>query len=217
MNSQSNDSFEFDEKSQSAINGDALAREKAVAELTKRRSYIVGIATAGMFVALMIISAFINIPIGTIKITMQFLVANICALMLGKKWGTISLVLYLVLGLIGLPIFSAGGGPAYIFQPSFGYLIGFAIGGFFAAWFREKTGKTTFKVYMLASLINMLIMDVFGTVYGAIIMYGYMHSEMGVWAFFVAFLIPFIPIDLVKCIVGSILCNKLVPKVKKLF
>ena len=62
-----------------------------------------------------------------------------CALLLGRKWGTISLVLYLALGLVGLPIFSSGGGPAYVLQPSFGYIIGFAIGGFFAAWYREKT------------------------------------------------------------------------------
>ncbi|MDE6189107.1 MAG: biotin transporter BioY [Clostridia bacterium] len=210
--------FQYDENAKTSESGvDLDPREKAVAALTKRRSYIVGVATSGMFIALMIISAYINIPIGPISITMQFLVANICSLMLGKKWGTISLVLYLALGLLGLPIFSAGGGFSYVLKPSFGFIIGFAIGGFFGAWFREKTGKTTFKVYMLASLINLIIVDIFGTIYGAAIMYGYSHSEMGVWAFFMAFLIPFIPVDLVKCIVGSIICNKLVPKVKRLF
>ena len=198
-----------DEKTQ--LNAQTSLREKAVNQHNKRRRYILGIATSGIFIAFMIVSAFINIPIGTIKITMQFLVANVCALLLGKKWGTISLALYLVLGLIGLPIFSAGGGPAYVLQPSFGYIIGFAIGGFFAAWFREKTKKHTFKVYMLSSLINMAIMDIFGTIYGAVIMYGYMHSEMGVWAFFWAFLVPFIPIDIVKCVVGSLICMKLGP------
>ncbi|MDE5616376.1 MAG: biotin transporter BioY [Clostridia bacterium] len=190
-------------------------REQAVAVHSKRRKYILGIATSGIFIAFMIISAFISIPIGTIKITMQFLVANVCALLLGKKWGTISLVLYLALGLIGLPIFSSGGGPAYVLQPSFGYIIGFAIGGFFAAWYREKRGKYTFSTYMIASLINLVIMDIFGTVYGAVIMYGYMHSSMGVWAFFVAFLLPFIPIDIAKSVVGSLICTKLGPMYDK--
>lgn len=205
-----------DEKNNDTVGESGLSRQDAVAALEKRRKNVVGIATSGMFIALMIISAFINIPIGTIKITMQFLVANVCTLTLGKKWGTISLTLYLALGLMGLPIFSSGGGPSYIFQPSFGYIIGFTIGGFFAAWFREKVGKTTFKTYLAASLINMIIMDVFGTVYGAAIMYGYMHSEMGVWAFFVAFLLPFIPIDIAKCAVGSAICSKLSPKIKAL-
>ncbi|MDE5990787.1 MAG: biotin transporter BioY [Clostridia bacterium] len=189
--------------------------DKAIALHDKRRRYIMGIATSGIFIAFMVVSAFINIPIGTIKITMQFLVANVCALLLGKKWGTVSLVLYLALGLMGLPIFSSGGGPAYVLQPSFGYIIGFAIGGFFAAWYREKVGKHTFKTYMIASLINMLIMDVFGTVYGAVIMYGYMHSTMGVWAFFWAFLVPFIPIDIIKCIVGSLICAKIGPMAER--
>ncbi|MBD5100805.1 MAG: biotin transporter BioY [Clostridiales bacterium] len=184
-------------------------REQAVAVHNKRRSYILGIATSGIFIAFLIISAFINIPIGTIKITMQFLVANVCALMLGKKWGTISLVLYIVLGLIGLPIFSSGGGPAYVLQPSFGYMIGFTIGGFVAAWYREKRGKRNFSTYMIASIINMLIMDVIGTVYGAGIMYGYMHSTMGAWAFFWAFLVPFIPIDIIKCVISSMICSKI--------
>ena len=198
-------------ESNGMLNEQGDLREKAIALHNKRRRYILGIATSGIFIAFMIISAFINIPIGTIKITMQFLVANVCALLLGKKWGTISLTLYLALGLMGLPIFSAGGGPAYVLQPSFGYIIGFAIGGFFAAWYREKTGKHTFKIYMIASLINMAIMDVFGTIYGAVIIYGYVHSSMGAWAFFWAFLVPFIPIDIVKCIVGSLICTKLGP------
>lgn len=186
-------------------------RERAIAAHSKRRKYILGIATSGIFIAFMVISAFINIPIGAIKITMQFLVANMCALLLGRKWGTISLVLYLALGLVGLPIFSSGGGPAYVLQPSFGYVIGFAIGGFFAAWYREKRGKYTFATYMTASMINLVIMDIFGTVYGAVIMYGYMHSSMGVWAFFMAFLVPFIPIDIAKSVIGSLICAKLGP------
>ena len=196
------------EENKEQVENDDL-REKAVALQNKRRSYILGIATSGIFIAFLIISAFINIPIGTIKITMQFLVANICALLLGKKWGTISLILYIVLGLLGLPIFSSGGGPAYVLQPSFGYMIGFVIGGFFAAWYREKRGKRNFSTYMVASIINMLIMDIIGTIYGAGIMYGYLHSEMGAWAFFWAFLVPFIPIDIVKCVVGSLICSKL--------
>ena len=202
-----------EEQRQEQVEQDEL-REKAVALHNKRRRYILGIATSGIFIAFLIISAFINIPIGTIKITMQFLVANICALLLGKKWGTISLVLYMVLGLIGLPIFSSGGGPAYVLQPSFGYMIGFTIGGFVAAWYREKRGKRNFSTFLVASIINMLFMDIIGTVYGAGIMYGYLHSELGVWAFFWAFLVPFIPIDIIKCVISSMVCSKI--KIKEI-
>ena len=175
----------------------------------KRRKYIFGISTSGLFIALMIVSAFISIPIGPIKITLQFMVTNICCLLLGKKWGGISVLLYLLLGLFGLPIFSSGGGFAYVLQPSFGFLIGMAIGGFVAAWFREKLGKTNFVAFFLASLIDMVIMDIIGVAYGAGIMYGYMNSTMDVWKFLMVMLIPFIPIDIAKCAISAVVCSKL--------
>ena len=188
--------------------------QKAREIIEKRRKYTIGIATSGLFIALMIISAFISIPIGPIKITLQFMVTNICCLLLGKKWGGISVFLYLLLGLFGLPIFSNGGGFAYVLQPSFGFLLGFAVGGFFAAWFREKLGKTNFKAFLIASLIDMVIMDIIGVAYGAGIMYGYMHSSMGVWKFLMAMLIPFIPVDIAKCVISSLVCPKLYKYVK---
>lgn len=174
-----------------------------------RRKYILGIASSGVFIALMIISAFISIPIGPIKITLQFMVTNICCLLLGKKWGSISVFLYLLLGLFGLPIFSDGGGFAYVLKPSFGFLIGFAVGGFFAAWFREKVGKTGFSTYFLASLIDMVIMDVIGVAYGAGIMYRYMRLTTAAWDFLMMLLIPFIPIDIAKCVICALACPKL--------
>ncbi|MDE6211610.1 MAG: biotin transporter BioY [Clostridia bacterium] len=187
----------------------ALDVKKAREDHEKRRNYILGIATSGLFIALMIISAFISIPIGPIKITLQFLVTNICCLLLGKKWGTISVLLYLLLGLFGLPIFSDGGGFAYVLKPSFGFLIGMLVGGFFAAWFREKVGKNNFLTYLWASLIDLLILDIIGVAYGAGIMYGYMHLSTAVWDFLMMMLIPFIPIDIAKCVICSLICPRL--------
>ena len=200
-----------DGKSNEEVSKDVapLDEKKARENFDRRRRYILGIASSGVFIALMIISAFISIPIGPIKITLQFMITNICCLLLGRKWGAISVFLYLLLGLLGLPIFSNGGGFGYVLQPSFGFLIGFAIGGFFAAWFRDKVGKSNFLTYFFASLIDMAIMDVIGVAYGAGIMYGYMHSTMGVWKFLMAMLIPFIPIDIIKCVICSLICPKL--------
>lgn len=178
-------------------------------EHQKRRNYVVGIATSGIFVALMVISALISIPIGPIKITLQFIVTNLCFLLLGKKWGGISMLLYLTLGLFGLPIFSDGGGFGYVLKPSFGFLIGFLVGGFIAAWIREKIDKRNFLTYFFVSLIDMAIMHVIGVAYGAGIMYGYMNSTISLWSFFMAMLIPFIPIDIAKCVLSAALCPKL--------
>ncbi len=206
---QNDQSIKDVEKNPHIDSGVVLDVKKAREDHDKRRKYILGIATSGLFIALMIISAFISIPIGTIKITLQFLITNICCLILGKKWGTISVLLYLLLGLFGLPIFSDGGGFAYVLKPSFGFLIGMLVGGFFAAWFREKVGKNNFLTYLWASLIDLLILDIIGVAYGAGIIYGYMHLSTAVWDFLMIMLIPFIPIDIAKCVICALICPRL--------
>ncbi|MFQ7171426.1 MAG: biotin transporter BioY [Thomasclavelia ramosa] len=47
----------------------------------------------------------------------------LAGILLGSKLGALAVLLYVVIGLLGLPIFAAGGGLAYIVRPSFGYLI----------------------------------------------------------------------------------------------
>ena len=79
-----------------------------------------------MFVALIAVGAFIKIPVPVVPFTLQFLFTMLAGLLLGPVNGALAVVVYIVLGLIGLPIFTQGGGPGYIFQPSFGYIIGFA-------------------------------------------------------------------------------------------
>ena len=83
---QNDQSIKDVEKNPHIDGGVVIDVKKAREDHDKHRKYILGIATSGLFIALMIISAFISIPIGTIKITLQFLITNICCLILGKKW-----------------------------------------------------------------------------------------------------------------------------------
>ena len=83
-----------------------------------------------MFVALIAVGAFIKIPVPVVPFTLQFLFTMLAGLLLGPVNGALAVVVYIVLGLIGLPIFTQGGGPGYIFQPSFGYIIGFAVAAY---------------------------------------------------------------------------------------
>ena len=53
----------------------------------------------------------------------------LAGLLLGSRLGALSVSLYTVLGLAGVPVFTGGGGLWYIFQPTFGYILGFIIGG----------------------------------------------------------------------------------------
>ena len=79
---------------------------------------------AALFAALTAIGAFLQIPTGPVPITLQFLFTALAGLLLGWKWGAISQLLYVGIGLLGLPVFTQGGGIGYVLQPSFGFLLG---------------------------------------------------------------------------------------------
>ena len=102
------------------------------------------LALIALFTALTAAGAFIRIPIPMVPFTLQFLFTTLAGLLLGAKRGALSVLCYLILGLIGLPIFSDGGGIFYVLQPTFGYLIGFLAGAFITGWIAHKTDARSF-------------------------------------------------------------------------
>ena len=63
-----------------------------------------------LFAALTAVGAFLRIPMGYSSVTLQYLFTAMAGLLLGRKWGALSQLLYVLLGLVGLPIFTMGGG-----------------------------------------------------------------------------------------------------------
>ena len=80
---------------------------------------------AALFAALTAVGAFIRFPLGTMSVTLQFMFTAMAGVLLGAKWGAVSQTVYVVLGLVGLPVFTMGGGIGYVMQPSFGFLLHF--------------------------------------------------------------------------------------------
>ena len=78
----------------------------------------------GLTVALLAASAFVRIPMYPMPLTMQIFVVFLLPIVFGPKISFYGVGIYIALGLAGLPIFSTGGGIAYILMPSFGFLIG---------------------------------------------------------------------------------------------
>ncbi len=85
-----------------------------------------------LFTALTVVGAQLRVPLPLVPLSMQDFFVVLSGLVLGPKYGALSQILYLVLGLAGLPIFTKGGGPAYVLQPTFGYLLGFPLASFIA-------------------------------------------------------------------------------------
>ena len=135
---------------------------------TKKLS-TVSMVLCGMFAALVAIGAFIQIPVPYMDyFTLQFFFVLLAGLILGADKGAISVGCYVLLGLVGVPIFAAGGGIGYIFRPSFGYLVGFIVSAYVTGKVCEKL-KASYKNYLLACLAGFVVTYAIGIVYKFII------------------------------------------------
>ncbi|MCR4956727.1 MAG: biotin transporter BioY [Lachnospiraceae bacterium] len=170
---------------------------------------------AAMFVALMIVGARIGVPLPGISedyFTLQFLVALMAGLLLGSKLGAISMGAYLALGLIGVPVFAAGGGLAYVVRASFGYLVGFAATAFAVGFIVEKTKTNSIKGYWLACVCGLIVCYGIGLPYEYVITkYFAGNSNVAMLAIFLdCFPIDF-PGDCILTVIGAALAYRLRP------
>ena len=95
---------------------------------------------ASLFASLCAICAWIAIPIPPVTLTLQTLALLLCLGTLGGRWGTVSIGLYLLLGLVGLPVFAGfRGGAAALLDATGGFLWGFLAAGL-VYWLLERLG-----------------------------------------------------------------------------
>lgn len=136
---------------------------------TKRLVYI------AVFTALIIVGGLVSIPIPftQIQLSFQTLFVIMAGLMLGARDGALAVLIYLAMGLLGLPVFTSGGGVAYVLMPSFGYLIGFPIGALVAGRLSAR-GKAPTRARAFASaLVGMIPVYLIGMAYQTLILYYY--------------------------------------------
>jgi septal ring factor EnvC (AmiA/AmiB activator) len=94
---------------------------------------------AALFAALTGLSGFVRIPIAAVPVTLQTLFVYLSGMVLGRRYGMISQLLFLAVGLLGLPVFTAGSGPAAVLMPTFGYLAAFPAAAWLAGRLTERT------------------------------------------------------------------------------
>ncbi len=158
-----------------------------------------------LFAALTAVGAFIKIPIPYVPFTLQTLMVMFAGLLLGGRRGALSQVLYVILGLMGLPIFAQGGGPAYILQPSFGFLIGFIAGAFAIGKVLDRSTSLALSRTIFALVLGQVIIYLFGLSYLYFNLNFILQKPISLTSvFFIGFLI-FIPGDVVKTIIAALL------------
>ncbi len=167
-------------------------------EKTKKLS-IKTIAIIGVFTALTCVLAPLSIPIGEVPISLTNLVIYFSLYVLGTKKGALSYLVYLLIGLVGVPVFSGfTAGPAKLFGPTGGYLIGFIPLAIVAGLFIDKSQRK-FVLSMAGMILGTIICYAFGTAWLAYV------SHIGFKAALLAGVVPFVAFDLIKMILAALL------------
>ncbi|APF21311.1 biotin transporter BioY [Clostridium butyricum] len=174
------------------------------------KSRVMIMVRCALFTSLIAIGAFIQIPVPFMDyFTLQFLFVLLSGMILGPKKGALSVSVYVLIGLIGVPIFAAGGGIQYIFRPSFGYLLGFIAASFVTGYIAEKNNAQTFSKYLLAAFGGFITTYGIGILYKFLILNFYMGTPTSLYFIIVSCFPLDIPGDILLCLSASFIMPKL--------
>ena len=167
-----------------------------------------------MFTALITVGAYIKIPVPVCPFTLQFLFTTLSGIILGAKNGTIAVSVYVLLGLAGLPVFTGGGGIGYVFQPTFGYLIGFIAGSFVTGTIVHK-GDLSILRLLAGSFAGLMTVYALGMAYYWAVCRFYIGEPIGIWPLILYCFILAVPGDICLCILSAVLGKRLIPAIKR--
>lgn len=166
-----------------------------------------------LIIALLCISAFIRIPFPLVPLSLQTMIVLLSGLVFGPKKAALSVAVYILMGLFGLPVFTSGGGFAYVFKPTFGYLLGMIPAAYAAG--AIASGSRNFTRNLLACAAGTLLIYLIGVPY----FYAIANHVMGLNKTFASvlysgFLIT-LPGDILKAVAASFAALKIPSQTKK--
>ena len=167
-----------------------------------------------LFTALTAIGAFLSIPLGDIYITLQSMFTILAGLLLGPKLGSLSQLVYVLLGLSGVRIFAGfSGGPQAILKPSFGFLIGFIFAAFIVGKIVHNGEIIYFRRIFLATLAGTFVIYLFGLPFMYIILNNVMGKAISFPATIKTGCLIFLPGDLLKATLSTLVATKVLRRV----
>ena len=169
-------------------------------------------AECAIFIVLMVVSTYIQIPFPLVPLTFQTVTAVLCGLLLGWKKGVISTSIYCFMGLVGLPVFSAGGGIYYIFKPSFGYILGFILSAAVGGLIVNKKEAST-RRYIAAGIFAFLADYAIGIPYCMVL--ARLMNMQNLTSLFITGNLIYMPKDLVLSILAALLAKTISPAIRK--
>lgn len=172
----------------------------------KKKFKTLDLAYMGLGAALITVCSWISIPL-TVPITLQTMGVCLVASLFGAKRGTVSTIIYIVLGAIGVPVFSGfKGGIVALSGPTGGYIIGFIFTAIIVGLVADKTNKIWALV--LSMICGILVCYTFGTAWFAIV-YAKANGAQPLMTILGWCVFPFLLPDAIKIVIASILTNRL--------
>ncbi len=164
---------------------------------------------SSFFTALIALGAFIRIPLGITVFSLQFSFVLLAGILLGARAASLSCLLYLIIGLVGFPVFAQGGGLGYILKPSFGYLLAFIPAAYIAGFTREKFGSEAKIKLIMGCILAMILTYLIGSFYTYALLKYILHNPIPYWSC-LASLFPLALLkDIFSCILVSLLATRL--------
>ncbi|AIE60037.1 BioY protein [Bacillus methanolicus MGA3] len=167
---------------------------------------------AAIFAAMTAIGGFIKIPIPYVPFTLQIVAVFLAGCLLGSRLGALSQLLYVSIGLIGVPVFAEGGGLGYVLKPTFGYLIGFVLGAYVSGFIVERLKKHSIITLAAANFTALLLVYTIGCIWLYAAMKFVVEKPLTIkQTILYGFLIP-VPGDIVLCMICSVLASKILAR-----
>ncbi|MGN0267324.1 MAG: biotin transporter BioY [Lachnospiraceae bacterium] len=160
-----------------------------------------------MFAVVIAICSWLSVP-ATVPFTMQTFGIFLTVGVLGGKRGTLSVLVYLLLGIIGIPVFSGfTGGIGRLLGTTGGYIIGFLFSALVMWAMEQFLGKKRW-VLACSMLLGLIVCYAFGTVWFMLV-YANTSGQIGLWTALGWCVFPYMIPDLIKIALAMVLCKKL--------
>jgi len=162
-----------------------------------------------LFAALTAVGAFISIPLYPVPLSLQSLFTLLAAMILGSVMGASSQIIYVLLGVIGLPVFAGfKAGIGILFGPTGGFLLGFIISAYIIGKIVELKKEKNIFYYFLVGIIGTIILYIIGITQLSLV------TGIGIEKAITVGMLPFLPGDILKIIAASFIASKLRTAIK---
>ncbi|PKM79386.1 MAG: biotin transporter BioY [Firmicutes bacterium HGW-Firmicutes-13] len=155
-------------------------------------------------------------PASVVPFSFLPLIAMLAGGLLGSRLGALSMSLYMILGLAGIPVFSAPpfGGLAYVFQPTFGFIIGFIFCAYVVGKILERNSDSSYIRYAAAMIAGLCALYTVGLSYLYVILHLYLGKTLGFMDLLVIGFLPFILFDFAKALIAVSITRTVIKRLK---